>query len=447
MSDVTRPRPRPKPKQKAKPSDVTPEPGPSSSAKLTSSPLKKKVSDVQNDDEVFMRNRKRTNKDWEHLERLNKVTKIIHMDSDSDEEVASPRRRRHQKKEEMPAWQREKNIARLLSADLSENSDDEIQIVGESTTPSKKHTAKRKRERSRSRSITPPPALPLHQLQKAREVVRQALDIAPRPASPTHEADLSTDTVFANPELDRIAKSVASRVQLFPAPPPVPPEIVGTVILSVHWQPHPLNEAGKKDVWVFKINRDDNFHDLFEATAEEASILTENLIMSYRGKRIFSSVTPITLKIWEEDELVACDKATYEYLRKHPLTAAESFSTLDPTMQTEIPPDTDAASPPQASDAESDSDGDTFKLVVQSAIAKGITLTVRPTTKCGAIVKAFLKRAGVADNYPAVFGATVGKKKGGKDPKLRVDGDKMENEAEIGEADLEDGDQVEIVGL
>jgi hypothetical protein len=72
---------------------------------------------------------------------------------------------------------------------------------------------------------------------------------------------------------------------------------------------------------------------------------------------------------------------------------------------------------------------------------------VRPTTKCGAIVKAFLKKAGVADNYPAVFGAAGAKKKGGKDPRLCVDGDKMANEVEISEADLEDGDQVEIVGL
>ena len=72
---------------------------------------------------------------------------------------------------------------------------------------------------------------------------------------------------------------------------------------------------------------------------------------------------------------------------------------------------------------------------------------MRPTTKCGAIVKAFLKKAGVADNYPAIFGAAGGKKKGAKYPTLCVDGDKMENEVEISQAELDDGDQVEIVGL
>lgn len=145
---------------------------------------------------------------------------------------------------------------------------------------------------------------------------------------------------------------------------------------------------------------------------------------------------------------VACDKVTHEYLRQHPL--ATSNSTYDPTALMENPSDTDLASPPQptqVSDAESDSDDDTFKLVIQSAIAKSITLTVRPTTKCGAIVKAFLKKAGVVDKYSAVFGATGPKKKGAKDPRLCVDGDKMDNEVEISVADLDDGDQVEIVGL
>ena len=74
MSDANRPRPRPKPKQRPKASDTGPsEPGPSSSFGPTSNPLKKKAVDVQDDnDEMLMRNRKRTNKDWEHLEKLNK---------------------------------------------------------------------------------------------------------------------------------------------------------------------------------------------------------------------------------------------------------------------------------------------------------------------------------------------------------------------------------------
>ena len=44
----------------------------------------------------------------------------------------------------------------------------------------------------------------------------------------------------------------------------------------------------------------ENFRELFEATADDANIMAENLIMTYRDKRFFPSVTPHTLKIWTE---------------------------------------------------------------------------------------------------------------------------------------------------
>lgn len=50
-------------------------------------------------------------------------------------------------------------------------------------------------------------------------------------------------------------------------------------------------------------------------------------------------------------------------------------------------------------------------------------------------MKAFLKKAGLSDKY----------KKGG--PCLMVDGDKMSAGSEIADADLDDGDMVEVVGL
>ena len=120
-----------------------------------------------------------------------------------------------------------------------------------------------------------------------------------------------------------------------------------------------------------------------------------------------------------------------------------------------------ASLPPesQQSDPESDPDEGKFKLILRSALTvnKEINLVVRPTTKCGAIVKAFLKRAGLEKQYPEVFSGTPvsvankGKKKsmaaGGKDPRLCLDGDKLDNASEIGAAELEDGDMIEVVGL
>ena len=68
---------------------------------------------------------------------------------------------------------------------------------------------------------------------------------------------------------------------------------------------------------------------------------------------------------------------------------------------------------------------------------------MRQTTKCSAILKAYLKKAGLASKYPSASKKTS-KTKG---PALAVDGDRLNPNDEIGTADLEDGDQVEVVGL
>lgn len=68
----------------------------------------------------------------------------------------------------------------------------------------------------------------------------------------------------------------------------------------------------------------------------------------------------------------------------------------------------------------------------------------------------------MADQYPEVFADApakpAAKKRGrpskiatvaaaAKDPRLCIDGDKMDNQTPIGDMDLEDGDMVEVVGL
>ena len=106
-------------------------------------------------------------------------------------------------------------------------------------------------------------------------------------------------------------------------------------------------------------------------------------------------------------------------------------------------------------DREDDGPDNTFKLHLKSQLTTGeIVLTVRPTTTCGAIVKGFLKKAGLAEQYPHVMNGTAppAPKRGKnadppKDPRLSIDGDKMDPSTEIGEMDLEDGDMVDVVGL
>jgi Ubiquitin-2 like Rad60 SUMO-like len=155
---------------------------------------------------------------------------------------------------------------------------------------------------------------------------------------------------------------------------------------------------------------------------------------------------------------VACTKETYDYIRAHPNSVQNTSGNSNAG-----PIDIDSNDGPggaesQQSDAESESDEDKFKLILRSALTanKEINLVVRPTTKCGAIVKAFLKKAGLSGQYPEVFAGVSGAKKGGrksnvaaagKDPRLCLDGDKLDNASEIGDADLEDGDMIEVVGL
>jgi hypothetical protein len=137
----------------------------------------------------------------------------------------------------------------------------------------------------------------------------------------------------------------------------------------------------------------------------------------------------------------ASDFATFKYLREH--RNEEPPSITDALVPASSSPNgsEDAASESDAQSA-ADDDGDVFKLVLRSAVTKDVVLKVRPTTTCGAIVKAFLKRAGMADEYPA------GKSPRGKrEPQLMVDGEHMNPETPISEAELEDGDQVEVDGL
>ncbi|KAI0784794.1 hypothetical protein C8Q75DRAFT_723568, partial [Abortiporus biennis] len=311
----------------------------------------------------------------------------------------------------------------------------------------------KQRQRSRSRSITPPPALSADAIRSARERVMQLLNVEKRAPSPTYVADESTDTIVLDPELASIAKQVKSQTLDSRGHSMTPFDISDAVVsLKVRWKCHPLNESGKPEVWEFKLKRHDCFRDTFEEIADAASILYDNLIVTFDDKRIFPSASPQGVGIWAEAEFEACDKATYEYIREQRRRSPSTFDDFTPHS-------CDLSLPPTQEEEESDNEsaagggGDTFKLILRSQASKDITLTVRPTTKCSAIVKAFLKAAGLEDKYPSV---PVPPKKGGKRgkaaataslPWLSVDGDKMAHDTEIGGADLEDGDMVEVQGL
>lgn len=179
-----------------------------------------------------------------------------------------------------------------------------------------------------------------------------------------------------------------------------------------------------------------------------AQVICDNLRVSYENKRVFPSATPHSLKIWSEAEL-GTTFSTFEYLQDSRRQRSLSVQPVDLGDHLRSKARAPSPIPEESDDTGAESASDTFRLTLRSGKTKDIVLTVRPSTACGAIVKAFLKKSGLAEQYPE---PTVEKRKGKKGkpaegPRLMLDGDKLDPSSEIGAADLEDGDLVEVVGL
>jgi hypothetical protein len=194
-------------------------------------------------------------------------------------------------------------------------------------------------------------------------------------------------------------------------------------------------------------------------------VQTEDIVLTLKGHRIYSSVSPAALGIWSDGELGtlpsppiiptisnnmlvdACLGENYEILKDSHLRAPSDLraTTVEGDESGEGSSDADSIG---------DAAGDTFKLTLRSVkTPKGIVLTVRPQTKCGAIVKAYLRKVGLANDYLECDTSTKVRNRGRRSiviasgPRLVVDGDKLDNEVEIREADVEDGDIIEVSGL
>lgn len=204
---------------------------------------------------------------------------------------------------------------------------------------------------------------------------------------------------------------------------------------------------------------------MYEEVAEQASILCDELIITLDGKRVFPFASPHGLDIWAEADLGKCTNfrfttleqtisaeaskvSTYDYIRSQRHLSPSTMEAGSSAAFLQTPLSTIAESQPSQF-SEIGDDGQKFKLIVRSTATKDdVSLTVRPTTKCGAIVKAYLKAMGLTQDYPG----DPPMKKGGRGekdrvPAVQVDGDTLGPNVEIGGADLEDGDQIDIVGL
>lgn len=83
-------------------------------------------------------------------------------------------------------------------------------------------------------------------------------------------------------------------------------------------------------------------------------------------------------------------------------------------------------------------------MVLRAPGLKDVTLSVRPSTTCGKIVRAYLRILAAHQSDSSSVKLTPRK---AKEVRLSVDGDRRHPDTLIADCDLEDGDLVEVVGL
>ncbi|THH05500.1 hypothetical protein EW145_g4751 [Phellinidium pouzarii] len=444
---VRRPRPRPRPFKATSSIEVV---KPGSSANAGSS-----KSVIEDEDAMFIRNKNRNANGWKTMNQAVKKTEESRRSPSKDRlsdvdlsESSSPHSKRTKrftsKVKELPKWTKTGELSSTysLTSSDSENSDSEILI---NSTPRGKAVestpkGKRKRDKSRSLSLTPPPPLPTTVTANTHAIVSRVLGISPPPQhSPPIEVELdeSDEIEELAPELARIADRVGARGLSAPSRTNIDPSNSAMIELRIRMLSHPEDESGKIKIFSHRLGRNESFSHLFDEVAEQYGIATEDVIVTYDNKKVFAASTPATLSIWSGAELEVCSDNIFNYIKEQESAHMFAPSVENSNTLGNVTAETDpAAFASTDSGAESDvshDKGDTFRLHLRSG-AETVTVTVRPTTKCSAIVASFLRKMG----KPAT---------GAKKARVEVDGEKMCPDSCIGDADLENGDLVDIVGV
>jgi hypothetical protein len=182
--------------------------------------------------------------------------------------------------------------------------------------------------------------------------------------------------------------------------------------------------------------------------AEEFFVMRSTLVLMVDGRQIFSSGSPDGLNVWSELSLgmfcpslpwtsanrpivllEACEKPTYDFImeqRHKPPEEQEPVTFATPQRKSAANNSSPMGPPPAAVPK--------LKLFLRSrAFPEKLQLQVTNATKWGSVVSNYLKHHQIV----------------GKDQtaKVEIDGEAMEDDDKVGDAGLEDGDLVEIVGV
>ncbi|KAI5121071.1 hypothetical protein M0805_008585 [Coniferiporia weirii] len=461
-ASTARPKPRPRPRPRIATAS-TESVGGAQPASATDAAAGSSKSAIEDEDDMFIRNKNRNAKGWKTMNQAVKKTEESRTspvkgsssnssDSDSDlAEFTSPRSKKNRafksKVKALPRWAKTGG----LTNDDDDDDNDDVFLVGsaEGSGTEKTPKGKRKRDRSRSLSLTPPPPVPIEDVLNTRALVSRVLGISStsRQHLPPIVIDSDSDGIEElDPELARIAARVKTRAADTASRASAGPSNSAMVDLRVRILSNQLGEPDKVKITSYRLGRNESFSQLLNQFAAQVGAATSEVVITYNGKKVFATSTPATLSIWSEAELEICTEYVYRFMKEQERLRRLAGSTEGGTgaqdsevgagVRTESGVNPAQAHASTESGAESDAShdrSDTFRLHLRSD-AETITVTVRPTTKCRAIVASFLRKTG----RPAAAA---------KKARIEVDGIKLATDSEIGTADLEDGDLIDIVGL
>ncbi|KAG9095737.1 hypothetical protein FS749_009910, partial [Ceratobasidium sp. UAMH 11750] len=269
----------------------------------------------------------------------------------------------------------------------------------------------------RERSITPPPDDIRYQASnQARAVLSKLYYDDDREPSPEGE---SQDAIELLPELAAIQRNVRASSSA--------PEASENRTLELHikWIPHPEQpqyfETGDR-VWTFDVSQNKAFGEVRRMlTGLPTSIIP---ILRCKGKRLYDGGTPASLFAGKKLEIQAMTLATHQYYEERhqdPLSA-----TADDEAAGEMETNSREDSPAAAADKI------TLRLRTGPKDNHPQTVRVLSNSTIETVIAAFLSKTG---------------RTGMQGVRLQIDGEDLEMDSTIADADLEDGDLVEVAGI
>ncbi|EJC98048.1 uncharacterized protein FOMMEDRAFT_137384 [Fomitiporia mediterranea MF3/22] len=427
-----KPKPRPRPRPRNAASQETDTPGPSSK------------SPIEVEDSLFIRNKNRSANSWSKInnavdKREARQRSVDPDSSDSDSPRAKKARRQpfEPRPKEMPAWAKSEGLIEIQDSDSEGESNASILDIDSHITkssPDALPTRIQRRQRSRSRSESPEPEVYIAE-QMGRERARMILasrkigSRSPIIVSDKEDdeldnmkelpAELAAIKAEARRKLDRVISAENRSAS------------TATVELRITLRPHPEDASAKSLNFSHTMNRNEKFEQLFHEVADAGDIPVNRLVVLFNNHRVYPFSTPQTFSIWSEADLVAYEEHVYQYVKSQ-------LQSPPPVKDASVAPTDNRPGTTSVHEYNGERDvaqdkADTFKLHVRSGETT-ITVAVRNTTKCSAIVSNVLKKLGKP--------ASAEKK-----ARIEVDGEKLGPNSEIGEVELEDGDLVDIVGV